>query len=195
MTGSPGAGRPADDPHRDRGRVYADALTAYLDAAGCGWRRTDFGRPAVCGSAVLKSLDFVVRDRAGGNLLVELKGRRDPGVGGRRFENWATAADLTGLLDWERLLGPPARAVLVFAYRIADGGARHDAVWTGDGGRFAFYGVGPADYLRVARRRSPKWQTWSASAADFAAVRRPLAVWLDGVGNSPAARRPGMKEA
>ncbi|MEM1063453.1 MAG: HYExAFE family protein [Planctomycetota bacterium] len=168
----------------DRGRDYAEAFCAYMNAAGCDWRATDFGRPAAVGSERLKSLDFVVRDHAGGNLLVELKGRRDPSAGGRRFENWATAGDLTGLLDWERLLGPPARAVLVFAYRLKGVAGGHDAAACDRTGRFAFYGVGPLDYLLVARRRSPRWQTWSASASDFASVRRPFADWLDGRGSA-----------
>src|SRR5687767_11699436 len=66
--------------------------------------------------ARLKSFDFVVYSQAGPNLLVDLKGRKHAGRGGRSMQNWVTADDVDGLAEWATIFGGGFEPAFVFMF-------------------------------------------------------------------------------
>lgn len=132
--------------------------------------RYDSG-PAV-DRATLKSFDFVVYG-SGGNLLIDIKGRR---ALGRRLESWATLEDVESLRRWETLFGPGFEAAFIFIYASDDQPPdalfeeviEHRGVW------YALRSVLVRDYAQVMKLRSRRWRTVDVPGATFARISQPF---------------------
>lgn len=137
----------------------------------------------------LKSFDFVVYT-PGGNLLVDVKGRRigRTPVGGRgpgmvtirsgrgRLENWVTRADIDSLSEWQRLFGEGFRAAFLFIYwcEAQPPDALFQEVFEHRGRWYAVRAVLLDDYARVMKQRSPRWATVDLASAEFERVSQPF---------------------
>jgi hypothetical protein len=172
-----------------RSNHYDAAFEAFLRQERRPYVAVDESRRALVPGASLKSLDFIVYSIQGRNLLVDVKGRRFPsgsdseaatGAGaasrGHCWESWATAEDLSSMLQWEQVFGDAFRAALVFAYEIVHPRwrERHPNVWEFRNREYAFYGVWADEYAQCMRSRSPKWETVSLPMRRFAELRRPI---------------------
>ncbi|MEZ6163615.1 MAG: HYExAFE family protein [Phycisphaerales bacterium] len=140
--------------------------------------------PGDDGPGSLKNFDFVIYGE-GGNLLVEVKGRRLPRVrlkDGRpaspRMECWVTLDDIEALRRWGTLFGPDFEAVIVFMYWCE--GVPPDGLFVETiSHRDRWYTLRCIDvesYARAMRLRSPKWGTVCLSAGDFHRLSRPFVV-------------------
>lgn len=136
------------------------------------------------GSGSLKNFDFVIYGE-GGNLLVEVKGRRLPQVrlkdgrpGTPRMECWVTRDDIEALRRWGTLFGPEFEPVIVFMYWCE--GVPPDGLFVETiAHRDRWYTlrcIEVESYARAMRVRSPKWGTVSLSSADFLRLSRPFVV-------------------
>ncbi|MFH5802489.1 HYExAFE family protein [Alienimonas sp. DA493] len=170
-----------------RSNHYDAAFEQYLRRLRVPYVAVDEQRRALAADASLKSFDFIVarpdgrREGERGSWLVDVKGRRFPtgGPGGGRWENWVTAEDVECLLKWETVFGGGSRAVLVFAYDLAEGetaGCEAPFVWGGR--RYAFFAVTAADYATAMTSRSESWATVNLPRADFDRLRVPFAELL-----------------
>jgi hypothetical protein len=173
-----------------RDNHYEAAFEAYLRWLGVPYIAVDethrslLGRQATGEGEVvrpsLKSLDFMVSaiqpaaGAAGGNWLVDVKGRRFP-TGNSYYRNWSTRDELLSLAAWEELLGAPARGLLVFAYNVIGDRAplAADELFVFRDGLYGFVGIELAHYVSSARTLSPQWGTLSVPAAQFRALARP----------------------
>ncbi len=106
----------------NRNVIYEACFEDYLRQAGIPYVAVDEAKKAIFAGVYLKSFDFVVYSRAGPNLLVDVKGRRFPYRGGRRWENWATRDDLDSLARWEEVFGSGFAGLLVFCYHLVGDG-------------------------------------------------------------------------
>src|SRR6516162_4768148 len=99
----------------DRSIHYEAAFEAYLRHRGIPYVAVDEAKKALFSNAKLKSFDFVVYNKTGPNLLVDVKGRqmRDSTTK-RTFETWATQRDVEDLMQWEQVFGDGFKAVLTF---------------------------------------------------------------------------------
>ena len=169
-----------------RSNHYDAAFEQYLRARRVPYVAVDEQRRALAADASLKSFDFIVSRPAradgtgGGSLLVDVKGRRF-GDGAAKWESWATADDVECLLKWETVFGGNSKAVLAFAYDLADGCDAGDPDPFEYGGRrYAYFAVTAADYATAMTCRSRAWATVSLPSEDFARLRRPFAELLSG---------------
>jgi hypothetical protein len=132
----------------------------------------------------LKNFDFVIYGR-GGNLLVEVKGRRLPAVrlkdgcpGTPRMESWVTADDLDALARWGALFGPGFEPMLVFVYWCAD--VPPDGLFVETiahrGRWYTMRCIDLESYRSAMRVRSARWGTVALSTSDFARLSRPFGV-------------------
>ncbi len=169
----------------DRNNHYELAFEAYLQTRGLCYVAVDETRRALLDDQPIKSVDFLVFDRDGARLVVDVKGRRYPGGSADRprrvWECWSFRDDIDGLSRWAELAGPEYRGLLVFAYLL------HPSVeldtTTADlhlhrGQRYLYRAVEVGDYRNHMRTRSPRWQTVDLACADFHAVVRPLSQFL-----------------
>ena len=176
-----------------RSNHYDAAFEQYLRARRVPYVAVDEHRRALAADASLKSFDFIVSRPGGGSLLVDVKGRRF-GDGAAKWESWATADDVESLLKWETVFGPNSKAVLAFAYDLADGcDAGACEPFAHAGRRYALFAVAAADYATAMTCRSRAWETVSLPSEEFARLRRPFAELLAGsdcgAGVPPARRR------
>lgn len=163
----------------DRTVHYEAAFEAYLRHRGIPYVAVDEAKKALFANAKLKSFDFVVYNKSGNNLLVDVKGRScRSGVSKRSFETWTPQRDVEDLMQWEQVFGEGFKAVLTFIYWI-------DAPLTPEPGMFEFrdkwyllLGVDLGEYRNHMRRRSPKWETVALPAEDFRQLARPIDQWL-----------------
>jgi len=173
-----------------RDNHYEAAFEAYLRWLGVPYIAVDETHRSLLGGQAavdiarqrpsLKSLDFMVTAigpapcAAGGNWLVDVKGRRFP-TGNSYYKNWSTRDELLSLAAWEELLGSPARGLLVFAYNVVGDRAplAADELFVFRGGLYGFIGIELAHYASSARPLSPRWGTVSVPAAQFRALARP----------------------
>lgn len=132
--------------------------------------------------ASLKSFDFVVYSRSGANLLIDVKGRKQPrvaskrGASARTLQNWVTRADVDSLVRWQTLFGPGFVGAFAFLY-WCDGpppGALFADVFESGQRWYAVQAVTLEDYRRHMRPRSARWETVHVATADFARIARPL---------------------
>lgn len=159
--------------------------------------------PAAAAAATLKSFDFVVYG-SGGNLLVEVKGRKVArrrrvsagtgasdeqrgragapggqlrGPGRTRLETWVTRDDVESLRVWEGLFGEGFTAVFAFVYWCEElpPGALFEEYVEHEGRSYAIRCIGRADYERCMRPRSPRWGTVHLTPDSFDRLSRPLA--------------------
>jgi len=132
----------------------------------------------------LKNFDFVIYG-SGGNLLIEVKGRRLPKIRLRdgtpakpRMESWVTLDDIDALRRWQALFGPEFEPMFVFMYWCEDvppdglfvETVAHRGRW------YTMRCIDLGSYTRVMRVRSPKWGTMSLPTAEFEALSRPFSV-------------------
>ena len=158
-----------------RSNHYDAAFEQYLRSRRVPYVAVDEQRRALAADASLKSFDFIVSRPGGGSWLVDVKGRRFPGGGGGRWENWVTAEDVECLLKWETVFGAGSRAALAFAYDLAEGetaGSAEPFAWGGR--RYAFHAVTAADYATAMTCRSESWATVHLPRADFDRLRVPF---------------------
>lgn len=124
----------------------------------------------------LKSFDFVIYGQ-GGNLLVEIKGRR-VGLSQRlpRLENWATREDIESLLRWEVLFGDRFEAAIVFVYHYHEQppDALFEELFTHQGLWYGLRVVMVREYAKAMRSRSPKWGTVDLARSVFEAISTPF---------------------
>ena len=145
----------------------------------------------------LKNFDFVIYGE-GGNLLVEVKGRRLPRVRLRdgtpakpRMESWVTLDDIEALRRWSALFGPEFEPVFVFMYWCE--GVPPDGLFVETvahkGRWYTMRCIDLESYRGAMRVRSPRWGTMCLGTADFERLSRPFAVpgWA-----SEASRRTGF---
>lgn len=132
----------------------------------------------------LKNFDFVIYG-SGGNLLVEVKGRRLPRIRLRdgspakpRMESWVTLDDIEALRRWQALFGPEFEAMFVFLYWCDDvppdglfvETVAHRGRW------YTMRCIDVDTYTRAMRVRSPKWRTMNLPGRDFEALSRPFLI-------------------
>ncbi len=158
----------------------------------------------------LKSFDFVIYG-SGGNLLVEVKGRRvarasrrkpsdgvrrEPGLSPRparsHLQSWVGIEDVESLKAWQQLFGRDFRAVFVFVYwcdeQPPDG--LFQEVFDHNGRWYAVRTVALDDYARLMRTRSLRWRTVHVPTAAFERVSRPLTPALEELGIAGLDREP-----
>lgn len=168
----------------DRTVHYEAAFEGYLREHGIPYVAVDEAKKAMFANARLKSFDFVVYNKNGANLLVDIKGRQARTGRGAKpgrsitFQTWATEQDVMDLLQWEQVFGEGFTAVLMFVYWI-------DPPLIPEPGMFEFrdrwyllMGVNLHEYQEHMRRRSEKWETVALPQADFRSLARPIESWL-----------------
>ena len=126
----------------------------------------------------LKSLDFVVYGQ-GGNLLVEIKGRKLPRRSSgpsRRLECWVQNEDVRALRTWAWLFGPEFEAVFVFVYWCDDQppDGLFQEVFEYQGRWYALRSIGLDDYEASMKTRSPRWGTVDLPAPVYERLSRPF---------------------
>lgn len=161
---------------------YEQAFEGYLRSRRIPYVAVNEARKALlpvdADQPSLKSFDFVVYG-AGGNLLVEIKGRRgrqrrSGGLG--RLESWVHAEDVRSMARWESLFGPDFRAVFVFLYWFDDlpaDGLFEELVEHRD----RWYALRSAEvglYAEAMRVRSPRWETVDVPPGAFERISRPF---------------------
>jgi hypothetical protein len=163
----------------DRSIHYEAAFEACLRERGIPYVAVDEAKKALFANARLKSFDFVVYNKKGPNLLIDVKGRSLRNRASRSgFETWATEQDVNDLMQWEQVFGDGFKAVLMFVYWIeppmtpGDGMFEHRNKW------YLIMGIDLAEYRNHMRRRSAKWETVSLPAQEFQSLARPLDSWV-----------------
>lgn len=162
-----------------RSNHYEAAFEAWLRDRRWPYVSVDEARRTLVAESSLKSLDFIVTAAPTTRWLVDVKGRRFPSgaaEAGNLWESWASTEDVDCLLQWEAAFGAGFRSLFVFAYDIVDPRYRaaHAEPWSFRGREYAFYGVWADEYARSMRRRSPRWDTVSLPAREYAQMRIPL---------------------
>ena len=166
----------------NRNVIYEACFEDYLRQAGIPYVAVDEAKKAIFAGVHLKSFDFVVYSRTGPNLLADVKGRRFPYRGGRRWENWVTRDDLNSLAQWEQVFGSGFAGLLVFCYYLTkDGEAeRFEIVHTFRGESYGLVGVYRKAYMAACQTRSPAWGTVGVPTAAFRSLVRPVAAYFGG---------------
>ena len=168
---------------------YEQAFERYLRTRRIPYISVDEARksliPASGGGALsLKNFDFLIYGQ-GGNMLVEVKGRKLPRIrlkDGRpakpRMENWVPRDDVEALQAWSELFGPEFEPMFVFLYQCED--VPPDGLFAETvvhrGRWYTPRCVTLSDYAGAMRSRSLKWGTVCLSAADFDRLSRPFEV-------------------
>ena len=163
----------------DRNIHYEAAFEGFLRERGIPYVAVDEAKKALFADARLKSFDFVVYNKAGPNLLVDIKGRQLRGKSaGKSFQTWATEQDVADMLQWQQVFGEGFVAVLMFIYWIdppllpEPGMFEHKDRW------YLALGVRLSEYQEHMRRRSVKWETVALPQAEFRSLARPIESWL-----------------
>lgn len=151
-------------------------------------------------SHTLKSFDYVIYG-TGGNLLVEVKGRkvsRSKGSTGlsraprSRLQSWVGIDDVESLKVWQQLFGPQFRACFVFIFwcdeQAPDG--LFQEVFIHDGCWYAVRAVMLDDYARTMKTRSPRWRTVHVLTEDFERISQPLTPALEQSFDAPPGAEP-----
>jgi len=163
----------------DRAVHYEAAFEGYLQDRRIPYVAVDEAKRATFVNSRLKSFDFVVYGRTGGNLLVDVKGRRMCGrTCSNGFQTWATEQDVNDLVEWQRVFGDGFRAVLMFVYWIDPPLLPEPGVFEFRQRWYLMLGVELDEYRQHMRRRSARWQTVALARADFRSLARPVEYWL-----------------
>jgi hypothetical protein len=175
-----------------RSNHYEAAFEAYLRSLGVGFISVDEAKRSLLDGEDVKSVDFVVVGPQTAKLVVDVKGRKYPGgdpAGPRRaWQNWAMHEDVDGLTRWAAQFGAEFRGVLAFVYCIAPNYTFPDDtpdLFVFRDRTYLMRAVGVAEYRRLMRPRSRRWQTVHLRTADFRRVVRPFSCFLGP--NTPAA--------
>jgi hypothetical protein len=163
----------------DRSVHYEAAFEAYLRHRGIPYVAVDEAKKALFSNAKLKSFDFVVYNKTGPNLLIDVKGRqmRDSTTK-RTFETWATQRDVEDLMQWEQVFGDGFKAVLTFIYWIETPLSPQPGMFEHRDRWYLLMAIDLAEYRNHMRRRSVKWETVALPAEDFRQLARPIESWL-----------------
>lgn len=129
----------------------------------------------------LKSFDFVIYGD-GGNLLIDIKGRkvgtsRRSGQLGTRLESWVTIDDIESLRRWQELFGAGFEPAFVFVYwcdvqppdALFQEVVEHRGVW------YALRAVTLSAYRQHMKVRSPRWGTVDIPQSIFERISQPFA--------------------
>jgi hypothetical protein len=132
--------------------------------------------PDATAPARLKSFDFVVYSQAGPNLLVDVKGRKHSGRGGRSMQNWVTGEDVEALAEWATIFGAGFEPAFVFMFwcETEPPDALFQEMFEFGGRWYAVLAVRLRDYQANQKPRSARWGTVSLPAKAFDGCARPL---------------------
>ncbi len=161
----------------DRHNHYELAFEAYLRSRHVGYVAVDEARRTVLSEASVKSLDFIVSSPTGTTWLVDVKGRLFPsGTQKQYWKNWSTYDDLIGLAQWERMFGPSAQGLFVFAYQVCADRSPLPAeqLFEFRDTRYGFVAMRLGHYAQWAKTISPRWNTLAMSTRQFRALAEPL---------------------
>ena len=163
----------------DRNVHYEAAFEAFLRHKGVPYVAVDEAKKALFATAKLKSFDFVVYNKNGPNLLIDVKGRllRDRAAK-RGFETWTTERDVEDLTQWEQVFGDGFKAVFSFVYWIEPPLTEEPGMFEYRNRWYLLMGIDLGEYRGAMRRRSAKWETVSLPAQEFRQLARPLESWL-----------------
>jgi hypothetical protein len=166
-----------------RANHYEAAFEAYLRSLGVPYVAVDETRRSLLGPLAettappsLKSVDFIVSPRAGGeSWLVDVKGRRFP-TGSSYWKNWSTADELCSLAAWGELFGARFVGLLVFAYNVVGRFAplAADELFPFRGGLYGFVGIRLEHYTTWSKPLSQRWGTVSVPVEKFRSLARPV---------------------
>jgi hypothetical protein len=163
----------------DRTVHYEAAFEAYLREHGVPYVAVDEAKKALFSNARLKSFDFVVYNKNGRNLLVDVKGRQAKGkAASSSFQTWTTEQDVVDLLQWQEVFGDGFTAVLMFVYWIDPPVVPQPGMFVHRDRWYLVLGVELSEYQEHMRRRSVKWETVAVPQADFRSLARPIEGWL-----------------
>jgi len=165
---------------------YEAAFEGYLRDRRIPYVAVDEARRSPLAQASLKSLDFIVSPTgmvgAGPwSWLIDVKGRRFPSGRQKRYwKNWLTRDDLRSMAQWEALFGPRFGGLFVFAYNIIGDRAPLpvEALFDHRGRTYAFVAIRLADYARLWRPLSARWDTVAIRSRWFRAAARPFDAFL-----------------
>lgn len=132
----------------------------------------------------LKNFDFMIYG-SGGNLLVEVKGRRlakirlrDGTPGKPRMESWVPRDDIDALHRWSLLFGAGFEAMFVFMYWCDD--VPPDGLFVETlshrGRWYTMRCIDLCSYMGAMRVRSPKWGTMCLPSVEFERLSRPFSI-------------------
>src|SRR5262245_31102182 len=177
----------------DRSNHYEAAFEAYLRRRRLCYVAVNESRRSLLDEEPVKSLDFIVYGLGDARLLVDVQGRRFPGVSDGKprytWECWAEDADISGLERWVGRFGAGYVGLLAFTYLLAPDVELPpdvDDLWEFRGQRYLMRAVAVEDFARHMRVRSPKWATVDLSTSDFRSVVRPFRDFTDAPAGVPA---------
>jgi len=164
--------------------AVSEARKALLPETARGRDRLPRLGPWTDAPPSLKSFDFVVYAPApGGNLLIDIKGRRianstrngSPLAAGR-LECWVTQEDVDSLTRWESLFGEGFAGAFVFVYwcDAQPPDALFQEVFEERGRWYAVRSIRVRDYAACMKTRSARWGTVDLPRADFERLSVPF---------------------
>ena len=156
----------------DERNGYEDVFEGWLDEKGVKYVPVDQQKRKIFARNKIKSFDFIVYPRGGGQVIAEVKGREFNGTslaGMKNLECWVTLEDVKSLIQWELVFEKGTRAVFVFVYKITGADVETDGVEVFEffDERYFFYAVSLDDYREFMKVRSPKWETVTLPASKF----------------------------
>lgn len=155
---------------------YDAAFEHYLRVNQVPYVAVDEAKKALIGPRRLKSFDFVVYGASGGNLLVDVKGRKHSGRSNRQLDSWVTEGDIADMLRWEQVFGSGFRATLVFVYwcAVQPPDALFQEIFMHRERWYALLAVDVRTYQQRMKVRSEKWKTVHVPADAFGRITEPL---------------------
>ncbi|AMV24366.1 hypothetical protein VT84_08215 [Gemmata sp. SH-PL17] len=165
---------------------YEVAFDAYLRQCGAAVVPVVEARRSYIDVSEVKSPDFIVVGPCAAKLVVDVKGRKFPGVGkgGKSrniWQNWCEREDVESLIRWQGKFGDGFCGVLAFVYDLAlhiELPAGTPDVFVFRGRVYLLRGVFVTDYRAHMRTRSPRWGTVHLSTDDFRALVKPISHFL-----------------
>jgi len=152
---------------------YAQAFQSWLDDNNVKYIEVDQSKRTVFSKAKIKSFDFLLYPDGQKAVLTELKGRKFKGdslIGLTNLQNWVTADDIKGLINWEKIFGATVgTAAFVFTYMLEkiDVDPDGEEIYHFKDNRYIFLVIQLDDYRESMMVRSPKWKTVYMPAKDF----------------------------
>ena len=169
-----------------RSNHYEAAFEAFLRDREVGFVAVDEAKRSTLGDEVVKSLDFIIVGPDTARLVVDVKGRKFPGgtadAPRKVWQNWADAADVSGLVKWATHFGPDFRGVLAFVYQIVPPFTLPDDTpdqFVFRDRRYLMRAIPALEYRERMKRRSPRWGTVHLPTADFRELVRPFTEMLE----------------
>jgi hypothetical protein len=162
----------------NRDNHYEVAFEGYLRARNVPYVAVNEQRRSRIEGGSLKSVDFLVSPENSVTLLVDVKGRRFPSGNRHKvyWKNWSTWDDLQSLARWQQQLGDHSLALLSFVYEIVGEKSPlpQDQLYEFRGRWYALLAVRAADYIRLGKPLSTKWQTVALPTARFREAAFPI---------------------